>query len=278
VVSEKKIKLVKDIGEEIEKYPVLGIIDMFKLPARQLHEIRNKLRGKAVIRMVKKRIIRIVLEKSGAKNINVLEDYIQGEPALIFTEIDPFRLARIIEESKSQAPAKKGDTAPKDIVVKAGPTSLTPGPVIGELQRIKIPAMVEGEKIAIKEDTIVAKEGEEISKELADVLSKLRIEPMEIALNLLAVWENGDIYPKDILFVPIEEYIERIKQAGLAALNLSININYFTPENISLLLSRAYQEALSLSSHANIITPETVGNLLAMANVQAQTLFKAAEK
>lgn len=278
MVSEKKIKLVKEIGEEIGKYPVLGVIDMFKLPARQLHEIRNKLRGKAVIRMVKKRVIKIALEKSSARNMKGLEDYIQGEPALIFTEIDPFRLARIIEESKSQAPAKRGDTAPRDIVVKAGPTSLAPGPVIGELQRVKIPATVAGEKIAIKEDTVVAREGEEITKEVADVLSKLGIKPMEISLNLVAVWEKGDIYPKDVLFVPMEEYMERIKQAGLAALSLSININYFTPENISLLLSRAYQEALSLSSHANIITPETVGNLLAGADARAQALLKAAEK
>ncbi len=278
MVSEKKLKMVKEIGEEMEKYPVLGIINMFKMPARQLHEIRNKLRGKAVIKMVKKRMIRIALEKSSAKNMKVLEDYIQGEPALIFTEMDPFRLARIIEESRSRAPAKEGDTAPKDIIVRAGPTSLTPGPVIGELQRVKIPAMVEGEKIAIKEDTVIAKKGEEVGKETAAILSKLGIEPMEITLNILAVWENGAIYTKDILFVPMEEYIDRIKQAGLAALNLSIRVNYFTPENIPLLLSRAYQEALSLSSQANIITPETVGGLLARADAQAQSLLKAAEK
>ena len=278
MVSKKKIKTVKEIQEQIKKYPVFGIIDIFKLPASQLHDIRNKLREKAVIKVVKKRLITIALEKSNAKNIKALENYIQGEPAMIFTEMNPFKLARIIEKSSSQAPAKEGDIAPKDIVVKAGPTSLAPGPVIGEFQKVKIPAMVEGEKIVIREDTVVTKKGEVINKDVANILSKLGIEPMDISLNLLAVWENGTIYTKDVLFVPIEEYINQIKNASVDAFNLSININYFTPENISLLLSKAHKEMIYLSNQANIITYNTIESLLAKADAQAYAVLKVTEK
>jgi len=278
MVNKKKIKTVKEIQEQIKKYPVFGIIDIFKLPASQLHDIRNKLREKAVIKVVKKRLITIALEKSNAKNIKALENYIQGEPAMIFTEMNPFKLARIIEKSSSQAPAKEGDIAPKDIVVKAGPTSLAPGPVIGEFQKVKIPAMVEGEKIVIREDTVVTKKGEVINKDVANILSKLGIEPMDISLNLLAVWENGTIYTKDVLFVPIEEYINQIKNASVDAFNLSININYFTPENISLLLSKAHKEMIYLSNQANIITYNTIESLLAKADAQAYAVLKVTEK
>ena len=272
MVSKKKIETVKEIGEVIGKYPVIGIVDMFKLPGRQLHDIRNKLRGQARIRMVKKRLIIRAIEKK--PDILGLTQYIQGEPALIFSSMNPFKLAKTINESKSQAPAKEGDIAPRDILVRAGPTSLSAGPVIGELQRVKIPCTVEGEKISIKQDTTIVKEGEVIDKNVAGVMAKLGIEPMEIGLNLIAAWEEGIIYPKDILFVSQEEYIKDLRMASQKAFNLSININYFTQENISYLLSKAYKETQSLAASAGIINSQTIKTLLAKASSEAKCLEK----
>ena len=80
------------------------------------------------------------------------------------------------------------------------------GPAIGELQKAGIPASVEGGKIAVKKDTVVVRAGEKISKEVADALAKLGIEPMEIGLDLLAVLDGGTIYKKDILFIPKEKF------------------------------------------------------------------------
>ncbi|MBI2112759.1 50S ribosomal protein L10, partial [Candidatus Woesearchaeota archaeon] len=37
----------------------------------------------------------------------------------------------MLEKNKSNAPAKPGQVAPKDITVKAGATSFAPGPIIG---------------------------------------------------------------------------------------------------------------------------------------------------
>lgn len=272
MVSEKKKQTLKEIREELSKYPVIGIIDMYKLPGRQLHDIRNKLRKDAVIRMVKKRIILFALKDCGLKGIDELEKHIKGEPALMFSKTNPFKLARTISESKSKAFAKEGDIAPMDIVVRAGPTSLPPGPVIGELQRAKIPASVEGEKIAVREDTVVAREGDTINRTLADVLAKLNIEPMEIGLSLNAVWENGYVYSRDILFTPVEKYLDDMKTASSQAFNLAYNVNYYTKENIPLFLSKAHQEALALAMEANFITKETADKLLVKAKAQAETI------
>jgi large subunit ribosomal protein L10 len=272
VVSEKKKQKLKEVREDLKKYPVIGIIDMFKLPGRQLHEIRNKLRDEAVIKMVKKRIIKLALKDCGLKGIEKMDEYVQGEPALLLSKTDPFRLAKTINQSKSKAFAKAGDVAPIDIIIREGPTSLSPGPVIGELQRAKIPAAVEGEKITVREDTVVAKEGDVIDKTLADVLVKLGVEPMEIGLNMLAAWENGYVYTKDILFIPAEKYIENLQTASVQAFNLAYNVNYYTKDNVSLFLSRAHQEAFSLAVAADILTEDTVKPLLAKAQAQAEAL------
>ncbi|MBU0899131.1 MAG: 50S ribosomal protein L10 [Nanoarchaeota archaeon] len=269
MVSIKKKEMLKKIVETLGEYPVIGILNMHKLPAKQLCEIRSKLHDEAVIRMVKKRIILLALKE---KKMTALEEFIKDEPALLFTKSDPFKLAKVIAKSKTKAPAKGGDIAPSDILIKAGPTNLPPGPVIGELQRLKIPAMVDGEKIAVKKDTVVVKEGEKISVGLADVLTKLGIEPMEIGLNLSAVWEDGIVYEKDVLFVPTEKYLEDILKAHSQAFNLSINIGYVTKENVPFLLSKAYREALALAETAGIPTKETIGKLLKKGQDQAKIL------
>jgi len=272
MVSEKKKQIVRDVGKEIESYSVVGILDMFKLPSSQLHEIREALRGEAKIKMVKKRLLKLIFENSKLKGVKKLSDHLQGEPAMLLSNTDPFMLAIKINKSKSSAPAKPGDIAPKDIVVKAGITSISAGPVIGEFQRAKIPAGVEGEKISIKQDTIVAKEGEAIPKEVADIMSKLDIKPMEIGLNLIAAWEDGLIYEKDILFRDPQEYIDQLKQAYASAFNLSINAEYITKENIELLLSKANSEARALADKANILTKDTAPKLLSKASAHAKAL------
>ncbi len=272
MVSKKKIQELKEVKELLKKHPVIGILDMHGLPARQLHSIRNMLRGEATIRMVKKRLISLAFKESGLDGIEKLSEMIRGEPALLLSNTNPFRLARKIDSAKSKAFAKAGDIAPHDIIVKAGPTPLPPGPAIGELQRLKIPAGVEGDKIAVKQDTIVAKEGEEISPELAGLLAKLGIEPMEIGLNLIAAWENGIIYNKDILFVPPEKYIEDLKAAHARAFRLAFSIGYYTKENITLFLQKAHREAVALALDREIPTKYTIKQLLAKANAEKNAL------
>jgi len=272
MVSERKKLAVKKLEEELKKYPVIGILDMFKLPARQLQEIREKLRGKAVIKMVRKSSLKFAIENSKIDGLKKLEEQIKNQPALLLSEVNPFELAKIIESSKSSAPAKPGDVATKDIIVKEGPTNLKPGPVIGELQRIKIPAGVEGDKIVVKKDTVVVKEGEEITKPVADVLMKLGIEPVEISLNLLAVYDRGMIYMKDILFVPREKYENDIASAYTNAFNLALNAGIPSAETLPLLLAKAHKEAISVALEANILTKETMGSVLAKAYACAEVL------
>ena len=245
MVSEEKKKTVKEVSGLVEKYPVVGLVNMHKLPARQLGEIKEKLRGKAVIRVTKKSLMKLALENSKAKS---LLPSLEGQPAFLFSESDPFELARILNASKSPAPAKPGDIAPRDLVIPAGPTSLMAGPAIGELQKVGIPAAIESGKIAIKKETTVAKKGDKISKDLAAALSKLGVEPMEIGLDLVSLLDKGLIYNKYILFKTQEHYTAELVAGYRDGLNLSVNIKYYTKENLPLVISKAHLEAEALGS------------------------------
>lgn len=271
MVSEKKKLAVEQLRDELKIYPVIGILDMFKLPARQLQEIKDSLRGKAIIKMTKKNVIKLAIDGTGIESLGKLENEIRNQPALLLSDVNPFELADIIESSKSSAPAKPGDIATKDIVINEGPTALKPGPVIGELQRVKLPAGVEGDKIVIKKDTIIVKGGEKITKPVADVLMKLGIQPVEISLNLLAVYEKGSIYGKSLLFIPKEKYQNDIINAYKNAFNLALNMSYPTTETLPFLLVKAYKEAVSLALETKIPTNDTIGTLLAEARSQMES-------
>lgn len=246
MVKEEKLKEVEELKKMLESYPVLGIVDVFKLQSRPLQEIRNRLKDKAVIKVVKKSILLHAIRNS--EGISQLEQLIPLQPAIIFSNVEWSKLYSEISKIKPLVFAKEGDVVDEDIVVKAGPTELSPGPVISAFAKVKIPVGTEGGKIAVKKDTLVAKKGESISKDLAVILQKLKIKPIKVGLNVIAIFDRGKVYGKDVLQLIGDEYLNRIKEGFLKALNISIAIGYPTRENVRYLLGKAYQNAKILES------------------------------
>ena len=194
-VSKAKFEEVDRTVSLITDYPVLGIANIHGIPAKQLQKMRNLLRENVLIKISKKSLIKYSLEKisKDEKGISDLANHIRGQPAFIFSRIDPFKLYKILEQNRTTAPAKPNSIAPKDITIKKGETPFPPGPLLGELQQVGIPTTIQKGKIAIKKDTVVVKAGEVISSELSMALSRLGIEPMELGIKLLAAYEDGNI-------------------------------------------------------------------------------------
>lgn len=273
-VAEYKKEIVNNLLGLISEYPIIGIVNMENLPAPQLQTMRAQLRGKFFITMTKRRLIKLVFEqaKSRKKGIEQLEAHLGGMPALIFTKENPFKLSKTLQKSKSPAPAKPGQTAPRDIIVNKGATSFAPGPIIGELAIAGIKAGVEGGKVAIKEDNVVVKAGEKINPKVAEILTRLGIHPMEVGLDLVAVFENGLIYTKNILSIDEFEYRNRLANASRWALNLANYISYPTKETIGLLIGKAYNDAKALGIAQNIFDAEIIDVLLSNAEQQMLSL------
>jgi len=272
MVRQKKVEEVKKLKELFSSYPVIGIVDLTNMPSKPLQLMRRTLRGKAIIRVSKKTLIARAIKELGDEKLLKLLDYLQGQPALIFSKIDPFKLYKILEKEKSPAPAKEGDVAIKDVVVRAGPTPIPTGPAIALFQRLKIPTMVKEGKIHVREDTVVIKKGETFSAELASLLQKLGIEPMEIMLNMVAAYEDGVIYTKDVLAVDEEEYKKMLLDAYTKAFNLSVNIVWPTKQNIKVLITKAFIEAKNLGINANIYEKGVIEDLIRKAAGHANAL------
>lgn len=269
---QQKEATVKEFASLLKQYPVVGIVNMENLPSQQLASMRGQLRGTAVIKMTKTRVIRLALKECGVKNAESLQNHLKGMPAVLLTKESPFKLYATLKKKKSKAPIKGGQKAPHDIIIPAGPTPFAPGPVIGELGKFKIKSGVENGKVAIKADALVAHEGDTVSQELAGLLTRLSIHPMEIGLNLVAVLEEGDILTKDVLDVDEDAYKAMFIQAAQEAMNLAVERTIATKDTITLLVQKASRQARALAKEANVLTPDNVGEVLAKAEHAASAI------
>ena len=267
-VAEWKKEKVADLENLTNSHEIVGIVNLADIPAPQLQTMRKSLSGKAILKMSRKNFIKIALENVGKENIEGLSDYLEGQQARVFTEMNPFKLFKILEDSKTEAPAKAGAIAPADIVVPAGDTSFPPGPILGELQQAGIPAKIDKGSIVVQEDAVVVEEGEPVPKNVADVLTKLEIYPMEVGIDLLAVYEDNTIYTADVLKIDEEETKTSIASAYQSAINLSVFAGILNSESAPLLIQKAARDAMNLAINANILTSKTTDQILSKAYAQ----------
>jgi len=266
-IAEYKKKIVNDIVNLAKQYPIIGLVNMENLPAPQLQAMRSELRGKIELFMTKKRFMRVALEKvkEEKKGMDKFSEYFEGMPALIFTKENPFKLSKMLQKSKTKAPAKAGQTAPDDIIIKKGPTPFAPGPIISELSEVGLKVGVEAGKVAVKEDSVIVKKGEKIKPKVAEILTRLDIKPMVVGLGLVVAYEDGIFYEKDVLDVDEEAFNQKINLAALQAFNLAFHISYTTKDNIIQLISKAFNDAKGLGISQEIFDKGIIENLLGNA-------------
>ena len=279
-IPEFKKNIVDEMSDLIRKHSITALVNMSNIPAPQLQAMRREMKGKIRIYMTKKRLMKIALDKSKneKKNVGALANYFEGMPAFIFSNENPFRLSRLLQKSKTKAPAKAGQTAPSDIVISKGRTSFAPGPIISELSSIGLKVGVEGGKIAIKEDTVIARKGEKIKPKVAEILARMDIRPMDVGLGMVAAYEDGIIYARDVLEIDENAFNDKLNNAAVQAFNLAFNITYTTKGNISLLIAKAFNDAKALGLSENIFDEGIIEHLLGKAEREMLSLKNIAKK
>jgi len=268
---------IEDIKRLITSHSSVGIVGIHGIPSNQLQLMRKSLRGIADLKMCRNSLIDRALAES-SDEVKQINKYVEDQTALLFTNENPFKLFKILDKGKTSAPIKGGTVSPKDIIVEKGPTSFPPGPIVGELTGAGIAAGIEGGKVVIRQTKTVAKKGDVVDAKLASILSRLEIHPMELGLDLRAVYENGTIYESSILSVDETTYTNNLMLAVQRAFNLSVNSAYPAKATISTLLTKAASQSRNLAINADLIIPEIIDVLLGKANAQMMSIAKLASE
>jgi large subunit ribosomal protein L10 len=280
---QTKTQEVEEMKVLFKEYNIIGVAGLEKVRAAQLQELRRKLKNDASLRVVKNALVRRAIgeveEKPGLEN---LKDHMSGSNIFIFTNLNPFKLALLLQRSRVKATARAGDLAAQDVTVPAGNTGLPPGPIISQFGAVGIPTRIEAGSVWINRDTLVVNKGEVITARVASVLSKLGMKPVEIGLTLKVAYEDGLVIPEEQLLFDLEQVRQRFNEAHVHALSLSVNVAYPLAENVPILLQLAYQKAFTLALNAGIPTADTITALLNRAHIEmlslSTTLAKVTER
>jgi large subunit ribosomal protein L10 len=273
---KKKQLMYQELQELPKKYNVVALSKMNKVRATQLMTIRKKFHDQINIKIIKNKVAQRAFEKvSKIPGIEDLSKELEGQCALMFTDLSPFKLNLIFSENKVFLPAKGGDIAPKDIIIPAGNTGIPPGPVLSEFKEAKVQTKIDQGSIAVTKDTIVAKSGDVISQKLASLMSKLDIKPIEAGVLVNYAISEGLQFREKDLTLDVKEYVKELQLSYSSALNFAIELNYFSPETISSILSLAYQKSLNVALKAGYVSKDTVEIILYNAQANAHGLSEA---
>ncbi|RLG84577.1 MAG: 50S ribosomal protein L10 [Thermoprotei archaeon] len=273
-IPEWKIKEVEELTNLFKQYKVFAIADLQGLPTAQLQQIRKRLRGKVYFRVSKNTLVKKALEKIGIKDEKIF-NVLQGQNLFIFTNLNAFELYNLLEKHKTYTFYKPGDIADKEIVIPAGNTGLSPGPILSTFSKLKIPIRVQGNSVWVAKDTVVAKPGDKISGDLASLLQRLGIAPKEIKIKLKVAYDNGILIPAGQLKLDLEKYKSDIITAYTNALKIGVEIAWPVPQILELSLKKAFIRALALATEIGFVTPETAQYVFAKAIAKAMALAAA---
>jgi large subunit ribosomal protein L10 len=266
MVSERKKKWLEKIKEILKSYKTVILFDLNKLPAKQLHIIRNKLKASDIYTIIsKKRILELAIKEN---NINLNLGNIK-QPGLIYSNKNIFEIIKAIKNIKVKRKAKAGEVAPENIEVPAGDTGIQTGPAISIFKQFKIQTMIKDGKIAIKEPTIVCQKGDKISMGLVSLLNMLGIEPIEMKLEVENGFSDGIFYSKDILSLDEEYFKDNIAEISEKIFKLTLAIGYPTKYNIIYLLQKALFNTRNLGITLGIPAKDLITEMLRLAQYNA---------
>lgn len=276
---KKKRMLYQELLELPGTYDVIALSKMSKVRATQLMTIRKKFRNEIRIRVIKNRVAQRAFEKlNNRPGLDYLSKELEGQCALLFTNISPFKLNLIFDKNKVFLPAKGGDIATKDIIIPAGNTGISPGPVLSEFKEANVSTKIDQGTIWVGKDTVVVRAGSIISQKLASLMSKLNIKPIEAGISISLAIAEGLVLKENDLKINLTEYREEFARSFHEAVSLAIETSYSTVETITHLLVRAYQNATALATDSGYLSPDNVQFVFVRAIANGQIIANQVKK
>lgn len=262
---------VSDLVDLLNSGDTIAVIDIHGVPAGAMIGMRATLRDNMKIQVAKKQLMRLAWEQAGNDSED-LDSLFQGvvQPALVSSSaMNSFEMFSELKKTEAGRAAKPGDIAPHEIVVEKMDTGMPPGPIVGDLNSVGIPAKIMGGSVQIQKRTVILKEGDVFEGEMGMMLSKIGINPIVTGLRLCGTLEGGTVFAPSTLDLDLEQFESDLISYGAGAFNLACNITWFTSQTMPTLIAKASGEALAVALEAAVATVDTIPHLIGRANMSA---------
>lgn len=270
-VRSWKRDTVAELEAMINNGSTLAVIDIHGVPAGSMIGMRESLRADMEIRVAKKQLMRIAWKNAGLEEAD-LEKLFESavQPAIVSTnKINSFNLFTELKKTEAGRAAKPGDIAPHDIIVEKMDTGMPPGPIVGELNSVGIPAKIMKGSVQIQKTTTVLNAGDVFEGDMGMMLSKIGINPIVTGLKLCGALEDGVVFAPETLDIDYEQFNTDVISYAAGAFNLACNIAWFTKQTMPTLLAKASSEALAVALEISHESETTMPHLVSRAHGSA---------
>lgn len=231
-----------------DEYPKILLVTADNVGSHQMQQIRQSLRGEAVLLMGKNTLIRKVIRDYREKipTLETLSPHIYGNVGLVFTKSDLTKVRTKLTELKVEAAAKTGSIAPVDVVVPAGNTGQEPNKT-SFFQALSIPTKINRGSIEIINDVHLLKAGDKVSASQAALLQMLNIKPFNYGLKVTTVYDSGIVFKASVLDITDEDIIKKFQKGVTNVTALSLALSYPTVVSVPHVVINAFKDLLAIS-------------------------------
>jgi len=246
--QQRKDKYKVKFEKMLQEYKNAFVVGVDNVGSLQMQKIRIALRGKGELIMGKNTLMRMIVTNLAEANpkLEELVPLLRGNVGLVFTKGDLAAVRTVMLEYKVPAAAKAGTLAPTDVFVPPGPTGMDPGQT-GFFQALNIATKIVKGAIEIINQVHLVRKGDKISSSAVSLLTKLDIKPFFYGMTVQHVYEDGFVYPSEVLDITPDE-VQRKFLSGVGKLQaLGIAAKYPSELSLSYFLANGFRKLLSLS-------------------------------
>ncbi|KAL2448187.1 Large ribosomal subunit protein uL10 [Exophiala dermatitidis] len=232
----------------LDEYKSIFIVGVDNVSSQQMHEIRQALRGDAVVLMGKNTMVRRALKGFVADNPEYerLLPHVKGNVGFIFTNGDLKTIRDKILANRVAAPARAGAVAPGDVYVPAGNTGMEPGKT-SFFQALGVPTKIARGTIEITTDLKLVEAGAKVGPSEATLLNMLNISPFTYGMKVVQVYEEGNTFSPDVLDVEESQLLKSLSAAIATITTISLAANYPTLPSVMHSLINGYKNLISVA-------------------------------
>lgn len=245
------------ITQLFDEYPKCFIVNADNVGSKQMQQIRQALREKAVVLMGKNTMMRKAIKGHLDNNpgLEKLMPCIKNNVGFVFTREDLVEVRDLLLSNKVQAPARAGALAPLDVKIPAQTTTLGPEKT-SFFQALQIPTKITKGTIEILNEVNLIKEGERVGQSESTLLNMLNISPFTYGLVVENVYDSGTIFSPAVLDI-IDEDIKKSFMVGVCNVAaLSLAINYPTAASAPHSIVNGFKKLLAIAVETDITFAE----------------------
>jgi len=245
------------ITQFLDEYPKAFIVNADNVGSKQMQQIRQALREKAVVLMGKNTMMRKAIRGHIEKNpqLEKLLNYIRFNVGLVFLKGDLVETRDLLLANKVKAPAKAGALAPLDVKVPAQTTTLGPEKT-SFFQALQIPTKITRGCIEILNEVHLIKEGDRVGSSESTLLNMLNISPFSYGLRIEKVYDSGTIFEPAILDITDDDLRAKFLAGVRNIAALSLAIGYPTAASAPHSIANGFKKLLAIAVETEYSFPE----------------------